>query len=427
MTESTLDRVDQLEQKFEQLMNREADQGADLKGRVHMNGEHAAFSFFESDQPGTAMAKSMKGRPFYRGRSISMPKSYEAGNFENFGSFLRMGMKSPGQFKTAHAKSVKSLAKALNVNVSEFEDGGSLVLPEFAPEIMRMLYTSESLWGRTRQYTVAGNSMSFPRLRDQNRANGQRHGGVLGYWTGEGEEVTESQIKFDSTDIKLDKLSIAVFVTEEMLSDSGYAIEQFASEVAQAEIDYQLDKSLLRGDNVGKPLGILNSDSRVVQAKESGQAANTIVSDNLLNMWSRRLSAGAGDDLVWLINQDIEPQLAKQFISTGSNSGELVYMPPTGLSDSPYATLNGRPVIPSEHCSTLGTEGDIILSNFKYFLSINKGQVNQLASPHVKFLQDLLCIKFTFRVSGRPAYDKPVTVEQSNKTRSAFITLADRA
>jgi len=234
-------------------------------------------------------------------------------------------------------------------------------------------------------------------------------------------------VAFDTTDLSLNKLAIAVFLTEEMLSDSGYAIEQFVTEVAQSEIDYQLDRALIRANGVGKPLGILNSASRVTVAKESGQLAATIVSDNILKMWARRLDAGAGDDLVWMINQDIEPQLGKLSLATGSASGELTYTPPGGFSERPYATLMGRPVIPSEHCSTLGAEGDIILCNFKHYLSINKGQVNQLASPHVQFLRDLLCIKFTFRVNGRPAYDSPVTLEQSVSTRSAFVTLAVRA
>ena len=86
----------------------------------------------------------------------------------------------------------------------------------------------------------------------------------------------------------------------------------------------------------------------------------------------------------------------------------------------------GKPVIPTEHCSTLGTEGDIVLTNFKYYISINKGQVNQLASPHVQFLRDLLCLKFTFRVNGRPAYDTPLTLENSANKRSAIITLETR-
>ena len=420
----TQNDVSNLQKQIEQLGNMLSQGSRGIEG-LHLHSDAPVVSFFETDsQP--SMAKAMRGRPLFKNRAVSMPKGYTKSDFDTFGEFVRLGMKDEVGFTNKHNKAIASLAKSLNVNTSDFGDGGALVLPEFAPEIMRMLYESESLWGRTRQYTVAGNSMKFPRLRDQNRADGTRHGGVLGYWLGEADAITESKVAFDTTDLSLNKLAIAVFLTEEMISDSGYAIEQFVTEVAQAEIDYQLDKALLRANGVGKPLGILSSPSRVTVAAEGGQSADTIVPANIEKMWTRRLDAGAGDDLVWIYNQDIEEQLGKLAMATGSSSGQLVYQGPTGLAGAPYGTLKGRPLIPSEHASTLGNEGDLMLVNFRHYLSINKGQVNQLASPHVQFLRDLLCLKFTFRVNGRPAYDTPVTTEQSAQTRSAFITLAAR-
>lgn len=422
---ATIDQVNGLEKKIEQLTNLVTAGQGGIAGRTHLGDVSPVLSYYETDN-GVSLAKAVHGRPYLRGQAVSLPQGYAKSEFRNFGEFVRLGMKDEANFNNKHGKAITSLAKSLSINTGEFSDGGALVLPEFAPEIMRMLYESESLWSRSRQYTVAGNSMKFPRLRDTNRANGTRHGGVLGYWLGEADAITETKVAFDSTDLSLNKLAIAVFLTEEMLSDSGYAIEQFVTEVAQAEIDYQLDRTALRGDGVSKPLGILNSPSRVTVSKESGQASGTINAQNILNMWSRRIEAGAGDDLVWLINQDIEPQLGALALATGTASGQLTYQPPGAFADRPYATLMGRPVIPSEHCSTLGTEGDIVLANWKYYLSINKGQVNQLASPHVQFLRELLCVKFTIRVNGRPAYDAPITMEQSTKTRSAFITLETR-
>lgn len=428
MSAVTQQEVTDLRKQIEQLGNILSSGSRSIDG-VHRNENAPVISFFENDDSPRPLAKSMYGRPFYRNaaRTASLPKGYAKSDFNGFGDFLIAGMKDQNRFDLAHGKAVSSLAKALSLNTADFSDGGALVLPEFAPEIMRMLYESESLWGRTRQFTVAGNSMKFPRLRDQNRQDGQRHGGVLGYWLGEADAITETKVAFDSTDLSLNKLAIAVFLTEEMIADSAYMVEQFTTEVAQAEIDYQLDRALIRANGVGKPLGILASPSRVTVAKEAGQAANTIVAANIEKMWMRRLEAGAGDDLVWIYNQDIEEQLGKLAMATGSSSGQLVYQGPTGLAGAPYGTLKGRPMIPSEHCSTLGTEGDLILVNFKQYLSINKGQVNQLASPHVQFLRDLLCVKFTFRVNGRPAYDTPVRTEQSALTRSAFITLETRA
>lgn len=429
MSAATADDVKGLHKKVEQLTNQIVDQGKTIEG-LHNNRSSGAVSFFEQeDHNHPRFAKSYAPRPFHRTQKVSMPKAYVPSAFDGFGDFLRVGMRNDdgASFAKSYRPALESLAKALSINTSEFEEGGALVLPEFAPDIMAMLYESESLWGRSRQFTVAGNSMTFPQLQDTDRRDGTRHGGAIAYWPDEGELIRTSRIKFDTIDMKLDKLAVAVYLTEEMLSDSAYLIEQFVTEVVQSEIDYQLDRAIIRANGVKKPTGILNSPGRVVQAKQGSQAAATIVAENIDNMWSRRLGGGAGDDLVWLINQDTEPQLGKLYYATGANSGQLVYNPPTGLSERPYGTIKGRPVIASDHCSTLGTEGDIILANWTYYMSINKGQVNQLSSPHVEFLRDILVLKFTFRVNGRPAYDEPILTEQSAVTRSPFVTLQTRS
>ena len=423
---------DTLEKDVDQLLN-DAVAGQRTIADVRFNGENRVVSYFEDDGM-PSMAKAVQGRPFLRGRNgratpITLPKGY-APAYNSFGTMLRDGMDRQDngrKFMEKYSLAFDSLKKAVNINTTAFDDGGALVLPEFAPEIMTMLYESNSLWSKTRQYTVAGNTMSFPRLRDQDRRDGARHGGVASYWVGEADAITESAVKFDQTDIGLNKLAVAVFITEEMLSDSGYAIEQFVTEVVQSEMDYMLDRSLLIGDGVKKPLGCLKSPCRVVVPKESLQAANTINADNILKMWGRRLEAGAGDELVWLVNQDVETQLPKLYLSTGSSSGQLVYMTPAGFADRPYATLQGRPVINTEHCPALGSEGDIALVNLRHMISVNKGAVNQLSSPHVQFLRDLLCIKFTFRVNGRPLYDRPFRMENSANERSPFIVLEARA
>ncbi len=424
--------LDVSEKEVDQLLNNlSAGSGEVEVIRRSMGRDLGAASvvFYERDGD-EGFAKSMQGRPYYptRSRRASMPDGYKPAGFRTFGEFLRAGMgKAPNaNFAKSYGAAIEGLAKALGTQTTAFEDGGLLVLPEFAPEIQAMLYQSNSMWARTKQYTVAGNSMSFPKLRDQDRSNGKRHGGVVGYWLGEGDPYGTSRPNFDSTDLKLDKVGVAIYLTEEMLSDSGYAIEQFVTEVVQAEMDYMLDESLLIGDGVKKPLGILKSASLVVVPKESGQANGTVLTENILNMWGRRLEAGAGDDLVWLVNQDVETILPKMFLATGSSSGVLTYQGPGGVSGQPYATLQGRPVISCEHCPALGQVGDIVLANFKYYLSITKGQVNQVASPHVQFLNDIQCIKFTFRVNGLPMYDTPLTVKNSTNKRSAFIALATR-
>jgi HK97 family phage major capsid protein len=297
------------------------------------------------------------------------------------------------------------------------------VFPEFSSAILER-EVGQDLWGLADNYTIGGNSMSFPRVRDTNRTDGNRTGGLQSYWKGEEQTLTASTPQFDTTSLKLNKLTVLVYVTEEMLDDTSVALEQFVSRRVRAELTFGLSNAMFRGTGVGQPLGFLASPALVTVNKETDQTADTINGDNVVKMWSRRLQESESN-YVWLINQDCEPQLFNLQLGT-SYGTQLVYLPPGGLSGSPYGTLMGRPVISTEFNSTVGDVGDICLVDTKQYLTIGKGGITESVSPHVEFLRDALCYKFTVRVDGRPAFDSPVTPFKGSNTQSGFIALQAR-
>jgi HK97 family phage major capsid protein len=211
-----------------------------------------------------------------------------------------------------------------------------------------------------------------------------------------------------------------------LIDDNSYALEQWISRAVRSELDFMLGDSVFRGNGTSQPLGFLDAPGTIVVSKETSQAAATLVTDNILKMWSRRLATSRIEDLVWLINQEVEPQLAKLVLGTGGNSA-LVYMPPGGLSATPYATLQGRPVLPTEFSSALGTKGDVALVDFNRMLSISKGGVTQSISKEVEFLRDVTAYKFTVRVDARPMDATPITPYKGSNTQSAFVVLETRA
>ena len=190
------------------------------------------------------------------------------------------------------------------------------------------------------------------------------------------------------------------------------------------EFGFKVDDAILNGNGAGQPLGILNSDSLVVVSKESGQTAGTIVVENIVKMWSRCWGRSR-QNAAWFINQEIEPQLYTLRLMTGDN-GVPVYMPANGLADKPYSTLFGRPVIPLEQCSALGTKGDIILADLSQYLLIDKGGISAASSIHVRFLYDESVFRFIYRVDGQPVWNKPLQPYKGSGTLSPFVALADR-
>lgn len=129
---------------------------------------------------------------------------------------------------------------------------------------------------------------------------------------------------------------------------------------------------------------------------------------------------------IWCINQDLEPQLFTMSISVGTG-GIPVYLPPGGLSASPYGTLFSRPVVPIEQCQTLGTQGDIYLLDLSQYLMIDKGAMDSASSVHVKFTTDEMTYRFIYRADGQPTWSTAMTPFKGSNTQSPFITLDARS
>ncbi len=139
-----------------------------------------------------------------------------------------------------------------------------------------------------------------------------------------------------------------------------------------------------------------------------------------------RMFPGSMSKAIWLVNQDILPQLYTMSIAVGTG-GAPVFMPAGGLSQSPYNTLLGRPVIPIEQCATLGTVGDIIFADMSGYLLAVKGGIESAMSIHVKFDYDESVFRFVMRVDGQPERASALTPYKGSNSLSHFVALATRS
>jgi HK97 family phage major capsid protein len=201
------------------------------------------------------------------------------------------------------------------------------------------------------------------------------------------------------------------------------ALEGIIRQAFSDDFAWMIDDAIYNGLGGFQPLGVMASGVLVTVAKETGQAADSIVTENIIKMYSRRL--GPAGAYAWFINQDIEPQLYTLSLDVGTG-GLPVYMPPGGLSDAPYGRLMGLPVIPLEHTATVGTSGDIMFANFGQYILIDKGPTEVASSIHVYFVTDETAFRFVYRCDGQPIDVAPITPANSALTQSAFVVLADR-
>jgi len=314
---------------------------------------------------------------------------------------------------------------SLGSNETLAEDGGFLVEKDLADGLLRRTYDRSMIGARARRIPISAraNGVKINGLKDDNRTTGARWGGMQTYWIGEGDSLTPTRPKFRQMNLQLKKLAGLLYATSEMLQDST-ALAAVISEAFPEEFAFMVDDAIFEGDGTSQPMGFKNAGCKVTIGKETGQAARSFLFENVTRMWAR-LPARSIQNAEWWINQDCTPQLMAlhQVIGTG---GVPVYLPPGGLSGSPYGTLFGRPVKPIEYCDTLGTEGDIVLVDPTQYVMIDKGDIQYATSVHVAFLTDEQAFRFIYRVDGQPVDNKPITPFKGTDKQSTFVTLATR-
>lgn len=358
-----------------------------------------------------------------------VPASQNNGHgFKSVAHMIREGIESDNgrsqQFRDRYSNHMKSLKAVQGMSEGVGADGGFGVIPEWNLKIREHVYDN-NLLERTDGYTVQGNSMTFLANAETSRVTGQRHGGLYGSWIGEGNLIPASKPTIREIQMRLQKLGVVVYLTDELLKDNDIALEQYVTRKAGDEFKWLIGNSLFNGTGSGMPLGIQNAPSLLAIAKASGQSNTTIVAQNIITM-QNRLFAPYMANASWYVNQDTVQQLMQLTLATGTYSGQLVYMPPTGLSNAPYGTLNGRPVEPIEFAKTLGAQGDITLADLSQILSITKGGIEQAVSMHIEFLTDQLALRFTMRLNAQPWENSPITPANGTNTQSSFITLQAR-
>lgn len=332
------------------------------------------------------------------------------------------GEKRTLAFKRLHAQNA-----ATGLGESVPSDGGFLVRPTFAEQLLKRVHETGILIPRCTKIPIAGNSnrVLINGVDETSRANGSRWGGVQTYWEGEGDEITSSKPKFRQIELKLNKLTGLCYATDELLADAA-ALESVTGQAFTEEFKFKFDDAVIRGTGAGQPLGVLNSNCKVRVGKESGQAATTLVAENVEKMYAR-MEPRSLPNAVWLINQEVWPQIFKLHHEVGTG-GAPMYMEPGKISEAPNGTLLGKPILPIEQCAALGTEGDIMFVDLSKMLWAEKGGIQAASSMHVMFKYDEMCYRFIIRVDGQPMYSAPLTpYKGTSSTLSPFVTLQARS
>ena len=303
-------------------------------------------------------------------------------------------------------------------------DGGFAIQTDFAGTILESAVQMSPLLNRLDRYTCssAANSMRWVSA-DETDVSKSVFGGVQMYWASEGATVAASKPKFKEMKLDLEKMMGFLYCTDEMLQDAAF-MSGFASTGFSLAADRLLTEAVISGDGSGKPLGIINSKALVTVAKETSQANGTFVGNNAVKMQASAMPRNR-ERLVWLMHPDVEEQLPLLAIKSGDES-KFLWNPEGGLGAFETQRVLNKPVLFEDSCSALGTKGDIMLVDPFQYILLTKGAAKQEWSIHVEFLTDQNCFRMIYRCNGAPKVNRTMTIKNSTKPRSPFVTLADR-
>ena len=347
--------------------------------------------------------------------------------FANLGQFC-FAVQQAGPTPETNTALVTQLAAGSGMSAGIASDGGVLVPPAFATAIWdRVRQRSNSLLDLCMPVPIdpGVESITIPAIAETSRADGSRWGGIRGYWKSELSQMSES--KPSTRQIKLEPTELYVFgfISDSLLRKAPGAASALLETAASDEIAFKIGSAIFSGDGVGKPRGFTGHAATVVVSKENAQAANTIVAANINKMWARCLADYRGG-AVWLINQDVEPALEELSAVVGTG-GVPIYLPAGGIAETPNARLKGRPVVPIEYASTLGTVGDITLVNLQCYAAAVRGMVDQSVSMHLKFDYAQSAFRWIFEMDGQPFFSKVLTPHKGANTLSPCVQLETRA
>lgn len=407
-------------QRLQGLITMRADAIRQVNALAQPQGRKTTPTGPDQNNPNPQAAAAARQPAFSAARDKLNPgmhsKTYGFGHFGEFSHAVLRAVRNQGEMDAR----LKMAAAGTIATEGVGADGGFLVPPEYRDRIMSHVFDESDLLGRTDQQITSRNSISFP--VDETTPWGAS--GVRVFWESEAAAIQQSKPAFRELTLKTSKLAALVPVTDELLEDAP-SLGNFLTGAAGRGFNFAIGNSIIDGSGAGQPLGFLRSGALVTVAAEGAQAADTVNVQNVAKIWTR-MPAMNRSTAIWLINPDVEAQFIVMTLG-GTSVAIPVYMPPNGISQSPFGTILGRPAIPHLACKALGDVGDINFVDLKqYVTAVKTGGIKADVSLHLWFDQALAAFRFMLRIDGRPWPSQAITPPNSANLLSPFIALASR-
>jgi HK97 family phage major capsid protein len=302
-------------------------------------------------------------------------------------------------------------------------DGGFLVPETLRSQLLEIALEVAVVRSRATVVPMDSARVPFPMIDVTSNAS-SLFGGMIAYWGEESAALVDASPKFGRVELDAKKLTGLSVVPNELLQDSIISFSALIERLWPLTLAFEEDAKFMSGTGVGEPLGFLGAGNTaaISVATEAGQAADTILYENVVKMYARMLPSSLNKG-IWLISPDTIPELYTMALSVGTGGNSVFVANATGPGP---ATLFGRPIVITEKAGKLGDLGDINFVDLSYYLVGDRQSMSAASSTDYRFGTDQTAFRVIQRVDGRPWIQSAITPKNGGNTLSPFVSLAAR-
>ena len=302
-------------------------------------------------------------------------------------------------------------------------DGGFLVPETLRSQLLQIALEQAVVRPMATVVPMESARVPFPMIDSTTNATSV-FGGMIAYWAEESAALTDSSAKFGRVVLDAQKLTGLSAVPNELLQDSLISFTALIERLWPQALAFYEDVAFMTGTGAGQPLGFLGAgnNAAIEVAAEAGQAADTILIENVVKMYSRMLPSSL-NRAAWIVSPDTIPQLYTMALSVGTGGAPVMLVNAAGPGPN---TMLGRPIIVTEKAGALGNRGDIAFVDLAYYLIGDRQVMTADSSTDYQFGNDKTTFRIIQRVDGRPWVQSAITPQNGGSTLSPFVELAAR-
>lgn len=340
-----------------------------------------------------------------------------AGSVMDMGSYSRPWIKlSPEMEKFVEGFKLlvkgaprEAVEKVLLVNTDP--GAGYLVPEEFVAQMVQYDTEPAVIWPRATIWPMNTDKVGFPKLEqrpDEDAADFDHFAGISWAWTEEAASKEETQPEFAFLELIAHEIAGYTELSNTLIEDSAINIINFITGLFRRSYIWYTDRSFIRGNGARCPLGIVSDPAVLTVARQTATNFTWIDALAMDSKLPSVFSTGA----IWLMNKKVLNNLRGQVDTDGQPVLQQFYhAQPAGIGMGQITMLLGYPIIPSDGKTyALGTKGDVILCDPRWYFIGDRRRFTLDVSEHFKFRSNRTAIRVCGRLDGQPAFSEAFIV-----------------